>query len=93
MASVVAIPLVANAEPMLLTEAQMESVSAAALIEVSPSINLVLGNVLVQTNITTQVGNAIALAISTCGICIGGGPSAASVANAINVNAGFQFRR
>ena len=93
MASVIATPLAANAEPMMLTASQMESVTAAVSIDVSPSINLVLGDVLVQTNLTSQVANAIAFAISTCGICIGVATAASSVAAAINTNAGSQFQR
>jgi hypothetical protein len=72
-------PLVATAEPMVLTPTQMESITAAAR---PPSINV---NVVVQNNITTQIANAIAFAFASCGIC-SGAPSAFSLATASNIN-------
>jgi hypothetical protein len=78
-------PLVAKAEPVMLTASQMDSVTAAALIEVNIPINI-----LVQTNLTTQVANAIALAFATCGVCTGAAPSASSLASAVNANVSGQ---
>ena len=86
--SVVMTPWLAHAEPTVLTATQMESVTAAALVEINVPVN-----VLVQTNITTQVANAIATAIATCGVCIGGGPMASALAAAANANFSRQFQR
>jgi hypothetical protein len=85
-------PLAASAEPMVLTSTQMESITAGA----SPTeinVSVELGDILVQTNHTTQVANAIALALATCGICTGGAPAASSLAGAINDNASGQSQR
>ena len=79
-AAVVMMPLVAYAEPMVLTAKQMESITAGAPPD---GINI-------NINITTQIANARAIAIATCGICIGGGPSATSLAAASNANASGQ---
>ena len=70
-------PVAADAEPMVLTNSQMEAVTAAALVEVNIPINLNLA-------VTTQVANAIALAFATCGVCTDGAPAAASFASAGN---------
>jgi len=86
-------PWVAKAEPMVLTATQMESITAAALIEVNVPINLALGDILVQNNITTQVANAIGLALAACGICTGAAPSASSLASAINANVSGLIQR
>jgi hypothetical protein len=83
----VAASLVAKAEPVTLTTSEMESVTAAALVEVNIPINVVTGGFQVQTNLTTQVANAVSIAIATCGICNGSAPSASSLAAAANVNA------
>jgi hypothetical protein len=83
-ASLATTPFAADAEPMMLTNSQMEAVTAGALIEVNIPINLNLA-------ITTQVANAIALAFATCGICTGGGPAAASLADAANIAAGVRI--
>lgn len=80
MAAVVMTPLVAYAEPMVLTASQMESITAAAP---PAGINI-------NINITTQVANARAIAIATCGICVDGVPSASSFAAAINANVSGQ---
>ena len=90
--SVVVLPLAASAEPMVLTAMQMESITAAAA-PTSININVQLGDTLVQTNHTTQIANAIAVAIANCGVCVGGAPSAASLAAAINANASGQIQR
>jgi hypothetical protein len=76
-ASVAATPFAADAEPMMLTNSQMEAVTAAALIEVN-------------INLTTQVANAIALAFATCGVCTDGAPAASSSASAGNFAASAQ---
>jgi hypothetical protein len=85
--SMVVTTSLAKAEPVTLTASQMESVTAAALIEINIPI-------LVQTNLTTQVANAIALAFATCGVCSGGALDASSLAAAINDNvSGQQIQR
>ena len=76
-ASVAATPFAADAEPMMLTNSQLEAVTAAALIEVN-------------INLTTQVANAIALAFATCGVCTDGAPAASSSASAGNFAASAQ---
>ena len=76
-AFVAATPIAADAEPMMLTDSQLEAVTAAALVEVNIPINLNLA-------ITTQVANAIALAFAICGVCTDGAPAAASLASAGN---------
>lgn len=91
--SMVAAASVTKAEPVTLTASEMESVTAAALVEVYVPVNLVLGDVLVQTNLTTQVANATAVAIATCGVCVGYGPTAATIAAAINSNLSGLFQR
>jgi hypothetical protein len=85
-ASVAATPFAADAEPMMLTNSQMEAVTAAALIEVNIPINLNLA-------LTTQVANAIALAFATCGICSGGAMDASSLAAAINDSVSGQIQQ
>jgi hypothetical protein len=77
-AFVAATPVAADAEPMMLTRSQMEAVTAAALVEINIPINLNLA-------ITTQVANAIALALATCGICSDGAPTASSFASGGNL--------
>jgi hypothetical protein len=47
----------------------------------------------VQTNLTTQVANAISIAVATCGVCIGSAPSAFSFAAAANTNASRLIQR
>ena len=81
-ALVAATPFAADAEPTMLTNSQMEAVTAAALIEVN--INLA---------ITTQVANATALAFAICGVCTDGGPAATSLASAINFASSAQSQR
>jgi hypothetical protein len=76
-ASLAVTPFAADAEPMMLTNSQMEAVTAAALVEVNVPINVNLA-------ITTQVATAIALAFATCGICIDAAPTASSFASAGN---------
>jgi len=85
-ASVAATPFAADAEPMMLTNSQMEAVTAAALIEVNVPITLVTGDFQVQSNfnLTTQVANAIALAFS---------PAASSFASAGNFAASAQSQQ
>jgi hypothetical protein len=78
-------PLAVSAEPIVLTATQMDSVNAAAL---SPVVNI---NVAVQTIQTTQIANAIALSLATCGICQGGVPSASSLAAALNSSSSGQL--
>ena len=85
---IVVAPLAAKAEPVMLTAWQMDSVTAAALVEINIPIN-----VLVQTNLTTQVANAIATAIATCGICAGHAPTASSLAGATNANVSRLLQR
>lgn len=87
--SMVVTPLAVSAEPMVLTAVQMESITAAAAPS-SININVQLGDVLVQTNRTIQIANAIAIAIANCGVCVGGAPSASSLAVASNANASGQ---
>jgi hypothetical protein len=83
-AAVVMTPVVAYAEPMVLTATQMDSISAAAR---SPLVNI---NVVVQTIRTTQIANAIAVSFATCGVCVGSGPSASSLAAALNSSSSGQ---
>jgi hypothetical protein len=87
--SMVVTPLAVSAEPMVLTVMQMDSITAAAS-PTSINVNVELGDILVQTNRTTQVANAIAVAIANCGVCVGSAPSAASIAAATNANASAQ---
>ena len=87
--SMVVTPLAVSAEPMVLTAVQMASITAAAAPR-SINVNVQLGDVLVQTNRTIQVANAIAVAIANCGVCVGGAPSASSLAVASNTNASGQ---
>lgn len=87
--SMVVTPLAVSAEPMVLTAVQMASITAAAAPR-SINVNVQLGDVLVQTNRTIQVANAIAVAIANCGVCVGGAPSASSLAVASNANASGQ---
>jgi hypothetical protein len=84
-AAVVMTPVVAYAEPMVLTATQMDSITAAAR---SPQVNI---NVVVQTIQTTQIANAIAVSFATCGVCKGGVPSATSVAAAANASSAGQL--
>ncbi len=72
-AAVVIAPVVAYAEPMVLTATQMESITAAA-----PPVNV---NVVVNNAITTQINNAVALALA-----IGPGASAVAFVNQINTS-------
>jgi hypothetical protein len=83
-ASVAATPFAADAEPMMLTNSQMEAVTAAALIEVNVPITLVTGDFQSNVNLTTQVANAVALAFATCGVCTDGAPAASSSGSAGN---------
>jgi hypothetical protein len=102
--SMVMTPLAVSAEPMVLTASQMESVTAAAGIDVNLPINVATGAVrvptnvstgglLVQTNLTTQVASAIALAFATCGVCTDGAPAASSFASAGNFAASAQSQQ
>jgi hypothetical protein len=79
-AALVMMPAVTNAEPMMLTAKQMDSITAGAL----------PGGISININVTNQVANAIALALANCGVCIGGAPSASSLAAAVNANASGQ---
>jgi hypothetical protein len=81
LATLVMTPVVANAEPMILTAQQMESVTAGALPD---GINI-------NINITTQIANAKAIAVATCGVCIGSTPAAFGLAAANNANASGQL--
>jgi hypothetical protein len=85
-ASVAATPFAAGAEPMVLTNPQMEAVTAAALIEVNVPINLNLA-------LTTQVANATALAFATCAVCTDGAPAALSFAAADNFASSAQSQQ
>ena len=91
--SMVVATLAAKAEPVTLTASEMESVTAAALIGVNVPVNVVTGGFQVQTNLTTQVANAISIAVATCGVCIGSAPSAFSFAAAANTNASRLIQR
>jgi uncharacterized protein HemX len=71
-AAAVIAPVVAHAEPMVLTATQMESITAAA----PPVINV---NVVMNNAITTQINNAVALALA-----IGPGASAVAFVKQIN---------
>jgi hypothetical protein len=82
-------PVAASAEPMVLTAMQMASITAAAA-PTSINVNVVFGDILVQTNRTIQIANAIAVAIANCGVCVGGAPSASSLAAASNANTSGQ---
>jgi hypothetical protein len=73
-------PVVAYAEPMVLTATQMESITAAAR---PPSINV---NVVINTAIITQINNAIAFAIA-----IGPGASAFNLVTQSNAAASRQI--
>lgn len=86
-AAAVITPVVANAEPMMLTATQMDSITAAAQV---PEINV---NVVVQTINVTQIANAIALSFAICGVCDDGAPAATSLAAADNFAAAAQFER
>ena len=79
--SVAMTPMVASAEPMVLTGTQMESITAAG-----PPFGI-------NINVTTQIANAQAIAIATCGVCIGSAPAAFSLAAASNANATKQIQR
>jgi len=80
-------PVVVNAEPMMLTAKQMDSITAAAQ---PPEINV---NVVVQTISVTQIANAIALSFATCGVCNDGVPTASSFAAAANFAANAQSQQ
>lgn len=80
-------PEVAGAEPMVLTTTQMDAITAAAR---PAGINL---NLNINVNVVTQIANARAISIATCGICIGGPPVAFSLASASNANASQQIAR
>jgi hypothetical protein len=86
-AAVVMTPVVVNAEPMMLTARQMDSITAAAQ---TPEINV---NVVVQTINVTQIANAIALSFATCGVCNDSAPAAASFASAGNFAANAQSQQ
>jgi hypothetical protein len=81
--SVAMTPMVASAEPMVLTGTQMESITAAG-----PPFGINI-----NINVTTQIANAKAIAIATCGVCIGNAPAAFSLAAASNANATKQIQR
>ena len=72
-----------SAEPMVLTPTQMESITAAGRININVSL-------ISQTIITTQLAEAIAVAIASCGICDGDAPSASALAAASNASASAQ---
>jgi hypothetical protein len=78
-------PLAVSAEPMVLTPTQMESITAAGPSGININVSLSW-----QTIITTQAANAIAVAIANCGICVGGAPSALSLAGASNASVSAQ---
>jgi hypothetical protein len=78
-------PLAVSAEPMVLTPTQMESITAAGPSEININVTLIS-----QTILTTQVAKAIAVTIASCGICVGGAPSASSLAAASNTSASAQ---
>jgi hypothetical protein len=82
-AAVVMTPVVVNAEPMMLTAKQMDSITAAAQ---RPEIN-------VNVAVITQTASAIALSFAICGICTDGGPVAFSVASAANFGASVQSQQ
>ena len=84
-AAVVMTPVAAYAEPMVLTATQMDAITAAAG---PPVIDV---NVAIQTINVTQIANAIALSFATCGVCVGSGPSASSVAAALNLSSSGQL--
>jgi hypothetical protein len=79
-ATAVMAPVVAYAEPTVLTATQMESITAAARL---PDINV---NVAVNNAITTQINNAVALALA-----IGPGASASSFVAQSNASATAQL--
>ena len=83
-ASMVAIAGVAKADPVTLSESAMDSVTAAALIQVNIPVNI---------NVTTQVATAIAVAFANCGICAGPAPTASSLASANNANLSVLLQR
>jgi hypothetical protein len=78
--AVVMTPMVVNAEPMLLTAKEMDSITAAAQ---QPEIN-------VNVAVITQIANATALSFAICGVCTDGGPKASSFAAATNFGASAQ---
>jgi hypothetical protein len=80
-AAAVIAPVVAYAEPMVLTATQMESITAAA----PPVIKV---NVVVNNAITTQINNAVALALA-----IGPGASASSSIAQSNASAIAQLNQ
>jgi hypothetical protein len=77
-----------KAEPLLLTSSQMEAVTAGLAINVSPQFNVSAGNVafLQQLNVTNQTAAAVAVALSTCGVCSGDIPAAEAGAAAANAS-------
>jgi hypothetical protein len=79
-AAAVMAPVVAYAEPMVLTATQMESITAAAR---PPGINI---NVAINNSTVTQINNAIALSIA-----IGPGASAFSSIAQSNASATAQL--
>ena len=79
-AAMVMTPVVAYAEPMVLTAKQLESITAGAP---PAGINI-------NINITTQIANAKAISIATCGVCTGSAPAAFGLAAASNANASGQ---
>jgi hypothetical protein len=85
--------LATKAEPLTLTASEMESVTAAAPVQVNVPVSVVTGGFRVQANFTTQVANAVSIAVATCGVCIGSAPSAFSFAAAANTNASRLIQR
>jgi hypothetical protein len=79
-ATAVIAPVVAYAEPMVLTATQMESITAAAR---TPDVNI---NVAVNAATVTQINNAVGLALA-----IGPGASASSIIAQTNVNVSKQI--
>ena len=85
-----------KAEPLLLTSAQMEAVTAGLTINVSPRTNVNAGNVAFpqQLNVTSQTATAAAVAVATCGVCSRNIPAANAAAAAANANlTGQDIRR
>ena len=82
-AAVMMTPMVANAEPMMLTAKQMDSITAAAQ---RPEINI-------NVAVIFQIANAIALSFAICGICTDGAPAASSVASAANFAVNIQSQQ
>ena len=79
-ATAVIAPVVAYAEPMVLTATQMESITAGAQ---TPDVNI---NVALNIATVTQINNAVGLALA-----VGPGASASSIIKQTNVNVSKQI--